>query len=258
MTPPPDEGPIPPGRPPLPIPIGPPGELPPPPLSEPPPVVIPPPPTPPPPTPPPEKPPPGRVPPPIFPPPPPVPPPPAPPPAPGGSPGPPIVDVAPTGPNYTFQRDALALLLLRSFFPERTNQESAVIRDFLVAHGEDFDRYQFSVRVGQGLAPDPTHLPAVQMNTAFSTRKRIDCLFWKGPQPFIIEVKLRVTPAALGQILTYRHLFLEEFPDAPDPELVVVGRFSDDDTLRALSAHGITVYLYEAFDALGPNAAGGV
>lgn len=147
---------------------------------------------------------------------------------------------------YNFSKDDLAVLLLRRFYPERTDRESTVIRDFLFAHGAEFDRFSFSVRVGQGVTPDPATLPAVQRNTRFSTRKRIDILAWRGTRPVIIEVKEHITPASLGQILTYRHLWLEEHPDAPEPELVVIGRETDDDTVHALNAAGITVFVYAA------------
>jgi hypothetical protein len=146
--------------------------------------------------------------------------------------------------GYTYDTPDFALLLLRKFYPERTDRESAVIKAFLLTHATDFDRITFSKRVGRGIPPDPTHLPAVQRNTVFSSRLRIDLLAWRGSQPVIIEVKVSVTPATLGQILTYRHHFVEEFPDAPEPELVVVGREASDDALVALQAHGVTVYLY--------------
>lgn len=157
--------------------------------------------------------------------------------------------------DYAFGPDDFATLLIRSWYPERTDGESLVIRAFLLAHLREFDRLIFGKRVGHGEPPDPTHLPAIQQQTVLNTQKRIDILAWRGTQPVIIEVKQRVTPAALGQILTYRHHFLEESPDAPEPELVVVGRESDADTLAALAAHGITVYLYP--DAVvGRDAAG--
>ncbi len=159
--------------------------------------------------------------------------------------------------GYNFARDDLTTLLLRRFYPERTDRESSILRDFLLARGDEFDRFSFSVRVGQGATPDPTHLPAVQRNTVFSTRKRIDLLAWRGSQPVIVEVKERVTPAALGQIRTYRTLFLEETPDAPEPELLVIGRYSDEDTLRAMQAEGVTVILYPSADVSANAAVGG-
>lgn len=150
-----------------------------------------------------------------------------------------------TIPGYDFARADLAELLLRKFFPERTDRESGIIRDFLLARGGEFDRWSFSVRVGEGVKPDPTHLQEIQANTARFSKKRIDMIAWQGDQAFIIEVKERVSPAVLGQLQTYRHLWLEENPDAKEPKLVAIGRYSDADTLRALNAHGIDVILYE-------------
>lgn len=158
--------------------------------------------------------------------------------------------------DYAFDRNDFGLLLIRKAYPERTDGESAVIRAFLLEHLNDFDTIVFGKRVGQGEPPNPDHLPAIQRQTVLNTQKRIDILATQGAQPILIEVKQRVTPAALGQILTYRHHYVEENPDAPDPELWVVGRESDADTLAALNAHGITVYLYP--DANAPrNATGG-
>jgi hypothetical protein len=160
--------------------------------------------------------------------------------------------------GYTYTSDDFPTLLLRRFFPERTDGESAVIKAYLLAHAKEFDRITFSKRVGRGADIDPTTSPATQRATAFSTKKRIDILAWRGNQPVIVEVKQSVTPAALGQILTYRHHFLEENPDAADPELVVVGRTSDTDTIQALTAHSVTVYLYPEAVAGGAPTGGRV
>ena len=157
--------------------------------------------------------------------------------------------------GYDFTKADLPLLLVRKYFPERTDRESRIILDWLAAHGDDYDRITFSVHIGDGLAPNPDHLPGIQKTTTYSTQKRIDVLAWQGSQPTIIEVKERVTPAALGQILTYRVLFLEELPDAPEPRLVVIGRYSDPDTIKGLNAHGVDVLLYPADVTAGASAA---
>ena len=161
-----------------------------------------------------------------------------------------------TDPDYTYTIDDFPQLLLRRFFPERTDGESAVIAAYLQVHLPEFDRITFSKRVGRGAVIDPTTSPAAQRATTFSTRKRIDILAWRGSQPVIIEVKQSVTPSALGQILTYKHHFQEENPDALEPQLVVVGRTSDRDTIDALNAHGIPVYLYPEAVARRESEAG--
>lgn len=150
----------------------------------------------------------------------------------------------------TFTPPDFSLLLIRRSFPERTDGESHVIRAFLLEHLRDYTSITFNKRVGKGLDPDPTHLEAVQQNTRFSSQLRIDILGWRGPQPVIVEVKQRVTPASLGQILTYQHHFVEENPDAPIPDLVVVGREAIPDAVVALQAHGVTVYLYPDANAV--------
>jgi hypothetical protein len=147
--------------------------------------------------------------------------------------------------GYAYGSEDLATLLIRRAYPERTDLESAVVRDFLEARGRDYDRYEFSVRVGQGLTPDPTHLPGVQRNTVRNSQKRIDLIVWQGPQATIVEVKARITPAVLGQLLTYQHLLLEDRPDILTPHLATIGRYCDDDTLRVLIAQGVDVYVYE-------------
>lgn len=147
---------------------------------------------------------------------------------------------------YHYGRSDFERVLVMRYYPERTTGESAVLRDFLLEHIYEFDSIDFQVRIGAGIPPDPTHLPGVQKQTTFNSQKRIDLLAYRGPQAIIVEVKQRVTPASLGQILTYRVLWIAEHPNDRDPELVVVGRSSDADTIGSLQAHGITVYLYEA------------
>jgi len=150
--------------------------------------------------------------------------------------------------GYSYGSDDLALLLIKRTYNELTDRESVVIRAFLEARGRLYERYEFSVRVGTGIAPDPSHLPGVQANTARSSKKRIDILLWQGDQPTIVEAKERISPAVLGQLLTYRHLLLEDRPGIKKPFLIAIGRYSDDDTIRVLQTGGVDVYTYTPDD----------
>ncbi len=146
--------------------------------------------------------------------------------------------------GYDYDAGAVLEAFLARHFPERTDRESGILRDYLSQHVTEYDRVSFSVRVGQGWTPDPAALAGVQRSVTWSTRKRIDFLGWSGNQPTIGELKERVSPAVLGQLRTYRQLLLEELPDVPEPRLIAIGRYSDPDTLRVLTGEGITVYLY--------------
>lgn len=160
--------------------------------------------------------------------------------------------------GYTFQRDEFAALLKMQRYPEQTQPQTEVMRAYFTNHIDEFDAVTFEYRVGEGLPPDPTHLPSVQQQTVLQTQQRIDILARLGSRLTIVECKTRVTPSSLGQILSYRLLVMKEFPDAPEPDLVVIGRTSDPDTIDVLTAHGCTVYLYDAPVSGGNAVLGGV
>lgn len=146
--------------------------------------------------------------------------------------------------GYDYGSSDFAKLLIAKHYPEKTDSESAQLRDYLAHHLDDFDRIAFSVRIGQGVELDPSMLPGVQRALARSTRRRIDFVGWRDNHATLVEAKTEVGPAVMGQLLSDRQLWLEEFPDAPEPQLVAIGRTASDDSIRVLTAHGIAVHLY--------------
>lgn len=150
--------------------------------------------------------------------------------------------------GYDFLRDSFPELLIRRFYPEKTDRESGLLKEFLARHLHDYDRVSFSVRIGEGIQPDPSHLSGIQKSTTFSSRRRIDMVLWQGQQVTICEAKDRLRHDVLGQLLSGRQLWLEERPDDPEPKLVAIGRYSDEETERILTSHGITVYVYDPAD----------
>ena len=159
---------------------------------------------------------------------------------------------------YSYDALKFADLLIAKRYPERTDGESKVIRAYLMEHITEYEHLDFSVRIGTAVVPDPAHPQSVQDGAVFSSKLRIDILGWRGGGLDLIEVKQRITPASLGQILTYRHVLQRELPDAPEPRLVVVGREASPDAVDALTAHGVTVYVYPDADARPNDAGNGV
>lgn len=150
--------------------------------------------------------------------------------------------------GYDFFRDEFPELLIRRFYPEKTDRESGLLREFLARHLHDYERVSFSVRIGEGIAANPDHLPGIQHSTTFSSRRRVDMVLWRGPSVTLCEAKDRLRHDVLGQLLSDRQLWLEERPGDPEPKLIAIGRTSDPETERVLSAHGIDVYVYDAAD----------
>jgi hypothetical protein len=160
--------------------------------------------------------------------------------------------------GYDYSRDQLLDVFVRMRFPERSDRESTLYRDFLQAHIHEYENYSFQVRVGQGVTPNPDHLPGVQRQTVRNSKMKIDMLAWQGPQPFIFEVKERAIHAAIGQLITYRHLWMEENPDAREPRLAVIARTIEPDMEPVFAANGIDVYLYPPAAGDGRTPGGGL
>jgi len=152
----------------------------------------------------------------------------------------------------------LEALLARETFPGQAPAENGIIHDWLVARGAEYDGIEFSVHVGQGQQPNLEHLPAIQAMTRFVTQKRVDAVARRGNTFALVEVKERINPGVLGQLRTYRQLYLEDHPDVDEVALLAIGRRSDPDTLRVLSAEGVDVLLYESEQDASGVAAGGL
>src|SRR5262245_50016915 len=105
--------------------------------------------------------------------------------------------------GYQVDAEGLARYIVAKHFPERTDREDGVLLEFIARHGHEYDFWVFAKRIGQGATP-PADLPArLQQAAVFNSKKRIDMLARSGSHWTIIEVKERVTPASLGQVLTY-------------------------------------------------------
>jgi hypothetical protein len=166
--------------------------------------------------------------------------------------------LTPTATGYTVDRATLTKMLDMFRLPERSTTESSIVSDFLAAHISEYTSFDFTVRVGQGRPPNPAHDPGVQANTVRSSKMVIDMIGWQGNQPTIFEVKLRATHYALGQVISYAHLWQEDNPNALPPYLAVVARSSEPDMERVFQAHGVTVYLFEPDAPGGTAPSGGV
>lgn len=160
--------------------------------------------------------------------------------------------------GYEYTREQLGALAVRTRFPERSQEESALIWDFLLAHMLEYERYSITVRVGQGATPNPDHLPGVQDQTVTNSQLRIDMVAWAAAQPFFFEAKRRANHHAIGQLFAYQHLWMEENPSGPQPRLAIIARTIEPDIARVCYAKGIDVYLYPAAAGDGSTTGGGL
>lgn len=107
-------------------------------------------------------------------------------------------------------------------YPGLLPEEILVLRAWLALHQGEYDRFDYNLRIGQGIDPGEAYSPEVRKQAVMNTQLRIDAVGWKGTQPSIIEVKRRTTPSNVGQILTYDSVWRQEFPAGPAPIMRLV------------------------------------
>jgi hypothetical protein len=150
--------------------------------------------------------------------------------------------------GYDYGTERFEELLLRRFYPEKTDHESRLLLEYLNDHVRDFERVSFSVRIGAGVEPDPSHLAGVQAQAIRNSRRRIDFVGWNGNQTTLVELKTRIGHEVMGQLLSDALLWRFEFPSYEPPALVAVGRTGTAEEIAVCQAHGITVYVYADAD----------
>lgn len=136
-------------------------------------------------------------------------------------------------------------LLELSRYPGRFEPEHAVVADWLQARGSFYDRIEFNVHLGSGIVPPATLVEPWLSNAIRSTQKRADVIAWLPEGVVIIEAKGRATSDALGQLMTYKALWLDGHPTTPVIGLEVICRRINADDQAAFTANGVTIRVYE-------------
>ena len=100
---------------------------------------------------------------------------------------------------------------------------------YLDKHGKEFLWFYYNVRVGGQVNTDQTIPPNISKAWYDSTAKRIDAIGEKEKEIWIIEVAGRPGFRAIGQVLTYEHLWnLDPKINKPVKNMLVGQRLDDD------------------------------
>lgn len=137
----------------------------------------------------------------------------------------------------------MALQSDRSSYPGLPDNEGEVLRQWLRRHEREYDRFEYNVRVGKGIDPGAAYPEDMRRMSIANSQLRIDVIAWKGTQATILEVKERATPSAIGQIVTYAHLWQVENPTLPTPRALIVARTMSEDTAAGLQAASVPYQL---------------
>lgn len=128
-------------------------------------------------------------------------------------------------------------------FPHLLPAESIAWAVWLRFHAQEYDRFDYDVRVGRGRPIDPTLPPEIQDMARALYPNRIDVVGYKGTIPTIFEVNPRGSLKATGAILLYEFLYRETFAYTGELHLAVVLERIAPDMQRHLESEGVTVYV---------------
>src|SRR5216684_5146503 len=104
-------------------------------------------------------------------------------------------------------------------YPGMAPREVLIWRAWLALHQSEYTGWAYNVLVGNGIDPGPTFPQIYREQYIRNTQKRIDAVAFQGLQPFIFEIKDRVTGSSLSQLLTYDALWPVTYPETPAPRL---------------------------------------
>lgn len=117
--------------------------------------------------------------------------------------------------------------------------EALLLSSWLNDHFREFDSVEFNVRVGHGTDPGADFSESVRQMHLANSQRRIDALLMQGNLPVIVEVKVRGSLWAIGQLEGYSVLWTRDNPGFPPPKLVLVCGSIDQDTAFVYTFKGI-------------------
>ncbi len=133
-------------------------------------------------------------------------------------------------------------------FPGLRPEEVLVLRAWLKVHENEFDRFEYNVRVGPGQDPGPTYTDEMRRMAILNSQKRIDAVGWKSTTPWIIEVKVRAQSNAIGQLVSLDALWRNDNPTGTAPVMLLVANTLAPDVPITLNRYGIRLDLIPDVD----------
>jgi len=127
-------------------------------------------------------------------------------------------------------------------FPHLLPNEEKIWVRFLQIYGDQFKNYRYDVRVGRGVDPGPRYEWKWRKLAIMLTQKRIDVVAERDGEVWIFEVKPDAGLSAIGQVLSYRVLYREQFKERRPIKLAIVTTRVDDDIREVAKEYGIVVY----------------
>ena len=114
---------------------------------------------------------------------------------------------------------------------------------FLDRYGHEYSGFRYDVHVGGEIEKESHWTGKVVSMASWLASKRIDAVGFKPGETVIFEVKPEAGVTAVGQLITYRMLYLEKYPPIGVVSCALVCENILPDERRVLEAQGFMVYV---------------
>ena len=127
----------------------------------------------------------------------------------------------------------------RAKYPALNVDEVLVWKAWLLLHQQEFDRFDYNYRIGDGSDPGPAFADNIRAMAIQLTQLRLDAVGWQGTIPTIFEVKRRAGPQNIGQLLTYDAVWRQKQYTNANPRLRLVCSDFNSHLLPVIQVHDI-------------------
>lgn len=126
-------------------------------------------------------------------------------------------------------------------YPHMLPEDHGTWTAFIVGRYIELDEVWYDVHVGRPM-PVPPGSPSFMKNVVDGiSRKRIDVVGRAREGVYIIEVKPHANMEAVGQVVTYSNLFVEEFEITGAVQAVIVATSCDADILETANRLNVKI-----------------
>jgi len=120
-------------------------------------------------------------------------------------------------------------------------EDAAIWGRFLGSMPQGAVGVDYDLRVGPGLPVDERASARMRHDWELLTQLRLDAVVYFPASVWIVEVKPRLLPSALGQLLAYGYWFTRDQPLERAVKLVALVERTDDQLEPVFLEHGVAV-----------------
>jgi len=129
--------------------------------------------------------------------------------------------------------------------PRMSVEDWPVWKQYLLKNYEKYMHILYDFPLGKGSELPKTDPSSDAESYRHLTKKRVDAIGETPTEIHLFEVKPRLTPKALGQAMTYLHLYKKQEKPRKKVRAIILCQLANEDDLDCCSCCGAEVHLVE-------------